>query len=213
MKLKLESKDQFLGRMAIKHKISLSGYPLSYYKKGNCLHVIACGIMFGKDKNKEELIKDAKIQPELINIEQNKDFIILTTKQPLFAEPTYNPKIIRVSPVIINHKEKMHTWELASFEKELLTRVYTFAKKHYNAQMLYLKQTKLSNISITNILPELTSKQMRALEIAVNNGYYNYPKNIKMEKLAEIMGISYSTYQAHLKKTEHRIIPSVYSKL
>jgi len=62
-------------------------------------------------------------------------------------------------------------------------------------------------------LPELTQKQKRALEIAINNGYYDYPKKIKMEKLAKIMGVSYSTYQQHLKTAEGKIVPSIYKEL
>jgi len=38
-------------------------------------------------------------------------------------------------------------------------------------------------------------------------------KKTKMEDLAKIMGISYSTYQAHLKKAEGKIIPEVYNDL
>ena len=213
MKLKLKSEDQFLGRMAIKHKVSMTGYPLSYYKDKKWLYVILCGIIFGEDKNKKELLKDIKKQPELVEIETKDDFIIAITKQPLFSEPVYNPQIIRPLPVIINHKEKKHIWHLASFDKNLLVNVHKFAKKHLEAELLKLKEEKISNISITSFIPELTKKQKRALEIAINNGYYDYPKKINMEKLAEIMGISYSTYQAHLKKAEGKILPEVYKEL
>ena len=213
MKLKLESKNQFLGRLAIKHKVSMTGYPLSYYKDKKWLYLIACGLMFGKEKNKKALIKDMNKQPELVKLETKNDFVIAITKQPLFTEPVNDPRIIRPAPVVINYKEKKHTWHLASFDKKVLTKVYTFAKKHLGAQLLKLKEERISNISITKLLPELTKKQKRALEIAINNGYYDYPKKVNMEKLAKIMGVSYSTYQAHLKKAEGQIIPSVYKEL
>ena len=213
MKLKVDSGKQFLGRMAIKHKVSMIGYPLSYYKDEKWLYLVACGIMFGPEKNKKELIKDIKKQPELIQLEVKNDFSILITKQPLFTEPLNDPQIIRPSPVIINHKEKKHTYTLASFDKTRLQKVFTFSKKFLGAEMLKLQQEKISNISITRLLPDLTKKQKHALEIAINNGYYDYPKKIKMEKLAKIMKVSYSTYQAHLKKAEGKILPSVYKEL
>jgi len=213
MKLRLESKDQFLGRMAIKHKVSMTGYPLSYYKDDKWIYLIACGFMFGKEKNKNAMFKDIKKQPEFVKIEIKNDFAIIITKQPLFAEPVYDPRIIRLEPVIINHKEKKHIWNLASFDKKLLTKVYKFAKKYLGAEILKLKEERISNISITRLLPELTKKQKQALEIAINNGYYDYPKKINMEKLAKIMKISYSTYQAHLKKAEGKIVPSIYKEL
>ena len=213
MKLRLESKDQFLGRMAIKHKVSMTGYPLSYYKDDNWIYLIACGFMFGKEKNKNAMFKDIKKQPEFVKIEIKNDFAIIITKQPLFAEPVYDPRIIRPEPIIINHKEKKHIWNLASFDKKLLVEVHKFAKKYLGGEILKLKYEKISNISITRLLPELTKKQKHALEIAINNGYYDYPKKINMEKLAGMMKVSYSTYQAHLKKAEGKILPSVYKEL
>ena len=213
MKLKVESKPQFLGRMAIKHKVSMTGYPLSYYKDDKWLYLVQCGFMFGKEENKKRIVKDAKKQPEFVRMEIKDDFAIIVTKQPLFTEPVWDPRIIRPAPTIINWKEKKHIWELASFDKKLLVKVYALAKKFLGAEMLKLKQEKISNISIVRILPKLTKKQRQAMEIAINNGYYDYPKKVNMEKLARIMKVSYSTYQAHLKKAEGKIIPSIYKEL
>ncbi|MBS3102476.1 helix-turn-helix domain-containing protein [Candidatus Woesearchaeota archaeon] len=213
MKLKLESKNQFLGRMAIKHKVSMTGYPLSYYKDNKWVYLIQCGFMFGNEKNKKQLYKDIKKQPELVELEVKNDFALLVTKQPLFTEPVWNPKIIRPMPVVINHREKKHTWHLASFDKKILMEVYKFAKKYLGVEMLKFKEEKISNISITHLLPELTEKQKHAMGLAIQYGYYDYPKKIELEKLAKIMKISYSTFQAHLRKAEGRIVPQIYKEL
>ena len=213
LKLKVGSRKQFLGRLAIKHKVSMTGYPLSYYKDEKHIYLIQWGFMFGKDENKKALIKDAKRQPELVKFELKDDFVILITKQPLFSEPLWNPKIIRPSPHIINHKERKHTWELASFDRRLLEDVIKFAKKYLGAEIMKFKQEKISHISITKPFPKLTKKQKQALELAINNGYYDYPKKINMERLAKMMKISYSTYQQHLKTAEGAIMPAVYKEL
>lgn len=212
LKLKLKAENQFLGSMAIKHKVSMTGYPLSYYKDKKHLYLIAAGFMFGDEKNKKALIKDLKKQSELIELEQTGDFIIIITKQPLFTEDAYDPKIIRPSPVII-HKDGYHIWDLASFDRKALEKVLAFAEKHLKAKILKFREEKISNINFTRLLPELTDNQKKALEIAINKGYYDYPKKIKMEKLAKIMNISYSTYQAHLKKAEGKILPGIYKEL
>ncbi len=213
MKLEIDSRTQFLGNIALKHKISITGYILTHYKDNKNIYSISAGFMFGDENNKKQLINDLKKQPELMNIDMNSDFAIIETIQPLIAEPLYNPKIIWIEPVIINYKLGKNIWHMASFDKKVLTNVYTMAKKHFEAKLIKFQKEKLTNISITSILPKLTKKQKEALEIAINNGYYNYPKNIKLEKLAKIMGISYSTYQAHLKKAEGRVIPDIYKKL
>ena len=212
LKLKLKPEGQFLGTMAVKHKVSMTGYPLSYYKDKKWLYLIVAGLMFGEEKNKKAFIRDIKKQSEFVKFEVNEDFLIAIVKQPLAAEPVYNPKIIRLSPIVVSSKG-YHIWDLASFDRKLLEKVIDFVEKHLKGEILKFKQEKIKNISFTKILPELTKKQKQALEIAISNGYYNYPKKINMEKLAKIMRISYSTYQAHLKKAEGKIIPEVSKEL
>ena len=213
LKLKVESKKQFLGKLAIKHKVSMSGYPLSYYKDDKFIYLIQCGFLFGKEKNKKDLLKDARKKTELVKLEIKNDFATFITKQPLFTEPFWDPRIIRPNPTIINYKEEKHIWDLASFDRKILENVFKFAKKYLGAEMLKFKKEKISNISITKLLPDLTKKQKQALELAINNGYYDYPKKITMEKLAKLMKISYSTYQQHLKTSESKIMPSIYKEL
>ena len=206
LKLKLEAKNQLLGSLAMKHEVSMTGYPLSYWKDKKFLYLMTAGFMFGEKKNKKALVRDVKKMSDFLEFEVSEDFVISVSKQPLFSEPAYNPKIIRVEPAIIN-KTGYHIWNLASFDRKALEEVLRFTEKYLGASVLYFRKESVSNISFTRLLPELTGNQKRALEIAINNGYYEYPKNIKMEKLAKKMGISYSTYQAHLKKAEGKLIP------
>jgi predicted DNA binding protein len=207
LKLKLPSGNQFMGRMAVKHRVSMTGYPLSYWKDKKSLYLIAAGFMFGEEENKKLLIKDMKKQPEHVESEQNGDFIIIISRQPLFTSAAYSPKIIRPSPVIIN-KDGFHIWDLASFERKLLEQVIDFAEKKLEAKILSFKQEKLLNITFMKLIPELTENQKRALELAINNGYYDYPKKTTLPEIAKKMKISYSTYQAHLKKAEAKILIS-----
>ena len=213
LKLVVDSRTQFLGRMALKHHVSITGYILTHYKDKNWIYSTACGFMFGNEKNKNDLIKDIKKQKEFVNLDFKNDFAIIVTKQPLIAEPMYDSRILWIEPTIINYKEGKNVWNMASFDRIVLQKVYTFAKKHFNAEIIKFKQEKISNISIISILPELTKKQKQALEIAISKGYYDYPKKSKLEYLAKLMNVSYSTYQAHLKKAEGKIMPSIYRKL
>lgn len=208
LKIKLDSKGQFLGEMAKKYKISMTGYPLSYWKDKKSIYLISAGFIFGEKSNKQELIKNIKKQFELIEFEQAGDFIIITTKQPLFSEPVYNSKIIRPNPVIIS-KDGYHIWDLASFDRKELEKVIEFSTKYLDAKILVFKQEKITNISFTKILPELTDNQKNAMQLAINSGYYDYPKKITLPELAKKMKISYSTFQAHLKKAEGKIFPTV----
>ncbi|MBS3074437.1 helix-turn-helix domain-containing protein [Candidatus Pacearchaeota archaeon] len=212
LKMRLSSEKQFLGGLAMKHNVSLTGYPLSYWKDRKWLYLVAAGFIFGEEKNKKALIKDIKKSKELVNIEINGDFAIMIIKQPLFSEAAYDPRIIRLTPVVIN-KTGYHIWDMASFDRKLLVKVLNFAEKYLDGKVIKFCEEKVSNIQFTHLLPELTKNQKKAMELAINKGYYNYPKQVKMEKLARIMGISYSTYQAHLKKAEGKLLPSIFEQL
>jgi len=212
LKLKLNSEKMTLGKLAIKHKVSMTGYPLSHYRKGNFIYDIAAGFLFGEEKNIKALLKDIKKDPNIIKIESKDNFLMVVLREHSFFEVVHDPRIIRPEPTIIN-KDGYHIWSLACFERKPLVRVLKMAEKKLDAEVLKFKEEKLDNISITKALPSLTKKQKKALEIAINGGYYEYPKKIKMEQLANRMGISYSTFQAHLKKAEGKIIPEIFRKL
>lgn len=212
LKLKLDSSKQLLGSLAIKHKVSVTGYPLSYWVHEKNLYLKSAGFMFGEEKNKKAFLKDLKKNKEIKEIEISGDLIINVSRQPLFTEPVYNPEIIRPNPVIIN-KEGFHIWDLASFNRKILEKVLRFAEEKLGARIISFKQEKIENIQFTKMLPNFTNNQRQALEIAINNGYYDYPKKIKMQELAKKMKISYSTFQAHLKKAEGKIIPSIFKDL
>ena len=212
LKLKLDSRNQLMGALAIKYGVSMTGYPLSYYKDKRYLYLISAGILFGEEKNKRALIRSLKKNPDVVKFEYDNDFLINVTRQLLFTEAVYSPEIIRPSPVVIN-KSGYHIWDLASFNRKVLERVLKFAEKRLGAEVLRFRQEKISNISFTKLLLELTVNQKRAMEVAINEGYYEYPKRVKMEVLAKKMGISYSTYQAHLKKAEGKILPEILKEL
>lgn len=212
MKLKLEAEKFFLASRAKKHNVSMTGYPLSYYKDDQFLYLIQCGFMVGEEKDKKALEKDIRKSKELVKLERNGDFALLITKQPLFTEPVYDPRIIRPSPVIF-HKEGYLIWELASFDKNLLTKVFEFGKKYFDAKLLKMEEEKISNISITRLFPKLTQKQKQALGLAIQHGYYDYPRKIQLKQLAKMMKIAYSTFQFHLRKAEGKIIPDIYKSL
>ena len=102
---------------------------------------------------------------------------------------------------------------LGSFDKKSLTNIYNIAKKNLGAELIKFKKEKITNITMTSALPEITNKQKQAFEIAINHGYFEHPRKIELKKLAKIMGVSYSTYQEHLRKAEAQIIPNVYKEL
>ncbi len=212
LKLKTEAKHQFLGQLALKHNISLIGYPLSFELNQKNVLVMVSGTLLGPKKNKEKFLAELKQSKKLLNLEVNNDFAIAKIQEPQYMKYLYNPNIIRVSPDIISNKGQ-HIWTLASFDRQVLSAIIKHISKKINPEILFFKEKNLSNITFTKVAPTLTSLQKKALEIAIQEGYYTYPKQVTLTTLAKIMKISYSTFQAHLKKAEGKILPNIYKEM
>jgi len=203
-KLRIFNEKNILIQLAKKYHITLTGYPLSYYKEKGKLYLFISGNIFGDEKNKRACLKAFQKDPRVKKVEIKKDFIISLMEQPLEIEAMYDPEIIHIRPVIVS-SEGYQDWEMASWNREKLGKAISVSKK-INGKLLKLKQEKISNISIRSILPELTSKQKNAFELALKNKYYEFPRQTELKELAKLMKVSISTYQAHLRKAEKKIM-------
>jgi predicted DNA binding protein len=208
LKLRLNCENFLIGQLAHKFNVDLTGYPLGYYKNKKDLLLTSAGLVIGEEKNKKALINFIKKSNNFSHIEISGDFIISVSKQPLYLERVYNPQFIRPSPDFISH-EGYHIWEIASWDRNSLKQVIDIAKKYYDGKILKLQKEKLSNISFTAFLPELSDKQKKAFELALNEDYYSFPRKIDMHKLAKLMKVSYSTYQEHLRRAESKLMPNL----
>ena len=99
-------------------------------------------------------------------------------------------------------------WDVTTSAKpEDILKLFEEAKRTFGAQIVKIKQEKVEDISLFSVSPHLTSQQKTAVELAVRSGYYDYPRKIKLEELAKMMKISYSTFQEHLRKAEQKLLP------
>ncbi|QGA68623.1 helix-turn-helix domain-containing protein [Sulfolobus sp. E11-6] len=53
---------------------------------------------------------------------------------------------------------------------------------------------------------ELTPYELRTLILAYKNGYFDFPRRIKSDKISKLINISKSTFTYHLRSAESRII-------
>jgi len=52
----------------------------------------------------------------------------------------------------------------------------------------------------------LTQRQHECYGLAIEHGYYNEPKSITIQALADVLGIARSTYQEHLQTAEIEVL-------
>ncbi len=193
--------------VAKKYNLTITAYPITSFKKNNKRYFIATATVLGDENSIKKCLIGIRKNKRVKKIERKKDFFMVLYERDNFLKELYNPEFIKVKPIVINNKGD-ETWEIGCFEKNPLMKLISFLKKQpIKFKLLKLKQEVLENIAIVNVIPDITKKQKKALQLAVNNGYYNYPKKVELKELAKLMNISYSTYQAHLKKAEGKLIP------
>ena len=204
------NKDSLISNLCKKYSVSVYGYPASY----NILNknvIINGSIVFNGLKNDiNNFVKELKKDHRFINIELNNNYGIMSVKQHIANSLIFSPDIIPIKPYEVN-KSGDYIFELGSWNKQSLTKlVENYRKYNFNIKLLWIKNIKPKNIFTISALTNLTDKQEHCLRLAIENNYYDYPRKITLEKLAEIAKISYSTYQFHLRKAEKKVIQKLH---
>ena len=216
-------KENELSKILRKNKVKVYYNPINNYIKNKRYYFIMAGLMEGDEEKIRDCfkelksLKNAKIgrRLELLEIEGN-FFTLITShtidsESKLFVRVAYNPSLIHYKPVIW-HEDGWEEFNVASMERKDIENLIKIGRTKYKLDLLEFKQSKIKNLGYLTILPELTDKQKKAFELAVKNGYYEYPRQIQLEKLAKISNLALSTYQAHLRKAERRLLPYISSR-
>lgn len=187
------------------NQISIIGYPLSHEIKNNQLYITGSGILIGDKTQIKNFVKAIKKDHRNKKIELNDNFAIFYAKQNIANQILYQPGVIHIKPSIVTKKGE-YIFELASWERKPLENIIK-TYKQFGAKLIFLKRQKISNIQTLNIHPSLTDKQKQCFQIAIENGYYDFPRKTDLKSLAKIAGISYTTYQFHLRHVEKKLMP------
>ncbi len=202
-----------LASRAKKHKINLRGYHLSSFKKGNKFFLLAAAQITGSEENKKAFLIDMKKDKRSAKIDMmTADFGFWLMEQHKTIEILYDPLILQVTPFIVSDNGD-NIWEIASWHKEKLMAVAKLIQSRlYGGKLISMKRSKITSITALSVSPTLTDKQRRSLELAIENGYYGYPRKIEAQELAKLMKISTSTYNFHLRNAEKKILPYLFQR-
>ena len=219
LKFKVFDEGNIFSSRTKKFNITIYYYPVNHYAEKNTYFFTAIGRLEGEEDNKKRFLRDlrklkksSKHRRWVISFEVKGDFFIgitahtRTAEMKTFVHTYYNPRFVHVKPCII-YPDGWEEAEIASLRKEDFKKILHFGKRLYNLKLLMMKEKEIGNIGFLGVMPELTDKQKQALELAYKEGYYEYPRRIELKKLAKLMRISLSTYQAHLRKAEKKLLP------
>ncbi len=216
LKIQVREKWNIYNEKTFKHKIKLYFFSQNHYEEHGKFYFAASGIIEGDERRKKAFLKELKSDRKVTYFEANNDFFSCTYAEPKTSQRAeavkiaYNPRLVFLKPVIID-EEGWELWEIASPKKADLDVFIKYAKslQDVESDLFYLKQQKIGSLMIYAMLPKLTGQQKTALILAVENGYYGYPRKITLEQLAKQMKLSVSTYQFHLAKAEGKLVPFV----
>ena len=198
-----------LGNRCEKYNVTLQSVAFSVFKQNGKTITSSMHYMSGAPKDINNFIKDLKKDKSVIRLDRKGDMFFLLEKADVKAVAYYTPKIIFVKPVLVR-SDGYETWEIGSWEKDEVSRFINQVKKRIkDFKLIKFHRVNIDNVFFPKLMPKLTEKQKRAIELAIQEGYYKTPRKIDLRKLAKLMGISLATYQQHLRAAEEKLIPNM----
>lgn len=82
-------------------------------------------------------------------------------------------------------------------------------KKKLQSVLQHLEDWKIIRIGNVNLqfdLEDLTPQQLKAVNLAIERGYFEIPKKVNLEELSTQMKLSRTTFLEHLRKAEKKIL-------
>lgn len=216
-KLKVKLKhDCIIGRRCKKFNVLDTGISFNIFKEEGKTFSPQIHTVHGDETDIKRFIKDLKKDRRIKNLEvEGNSFFCVEVRKENVPSTFKTERLIFIKPVFVD-KEGYETWEIASWSRENLADFYSHLEKDVHVedvQLLELMQTKLTDVYYPHLAPKLTTNQKRAIELAFEKGYYDYPRRSNMKKLAKIMKISTPTFFEHLKKAEKKLMPDVLDSL
>ncbi|MBI4453590.1 helix-turn-helix domain-containing protein [Candidatus Woesearchaeota archaeon] len=182
----------------------------SWYEK-NSYYISQRHTIEGNKENVDRFLKDLKKDKRIINLEMSKNTVFFIEKRKKGGIPSsyYNPRMFFVKPIFVDRKG-VEYWEMAAWKKEVLMKFVSGLKSEKDIKLTLEKfqNVKLDTIYFPKIMPKLSEKQKEAYQLAVEEGYYTFPRKSDLGDLAKLMKVSVSTFQEHLRKAEEKIMPS-----
>ena len=206
-KFKNWHKDCMIRPRCVKYNVADLVYLINYWTNKKKFYYTELHILQGKEEDIKNFIRDFEREKSIIKIEQKGNQLITLNYKSIkekYYSKLFDQRIIYLKPVI-QRTDGYEDWELACWEKEPLmniTQIPTFDMK-----ILFIKQVKYTDLFVPRILPKLSPKQKQAIELAVKNGYYEYPRRIDLEGLAKISKVKRQTLQENLRRAEKKIVP------
>ena len=108
-----------------------------------------------------------------------------------------------------------HGWEhytVIAFEESAIQAVYEDLESDREIEVLSktgLEETQIPHTMLApvdQLFDNVTERQLDALQLALDSGYYEQPRRTSVSDLAARTSVARSTYEEHLRKAENKLI-------
>jgi len=191
----------------VKYKVSDAVFLLSCWIEKNKFYYTEFHVLQGRHDDVRKFIKDFRKDKGIKKFEVEGNHIMTLNEESSEKEyysPVFDRRIVYIKPVM-QRADGYEDWEVASWNRDILMSLMKVPA--FDMKLISIQQVKIDNLFMPQIYPRLSPKQKDAIELAVKNEYYNFPRKVYLEKLAKISKVSRTTYEENLRKAENKIIP------
>lgn len=206
--------DCIIGNRCKKFNVIDTGISFNIYQEDGTTYSPQIHTVHGEENSVKQFLDDLRKDRRITNLEIEGDsFFCIEVRKEKVPSTFKTEKIVFVKPVIVD-KNGYETWEVASWKKEILMEFIKNLKNEIeDVNVLRITKTKLTDVYYPHLMPKLTSCQKRAIELAFENGYYDFPKKTSMDRLAKAMKVSIPTFCEHLNKAEKKLMPDIINSI
>lgn len=183
-------------------------YLLNAWSQDNYFYYSETHNLQGSEQNKIKFIKELKKGKTMVKFEEKGSQLFTLNKVEgwkIIFMPLWDKKIIQTKP-ILQKSDGTEIWELSSWEKKPLTHILERLPEEFEVHLLKMEKLKTTDIFIPMILPNLTKKQKRVIDLALEKGYFTYPRKCSLEDLSKLLELSKQTTRQHLRVAENKLI-------
>lgn len=198
-----------LAPLCKKYNITDFVYLVNAWEDKDFFYYSEAHILQGDEEQIKKFIKSLKKQKSMIKLEKKANFILTLEKKPKWMaayQPLWDKRIIQIKPVM-QKTDGTEIWEMACWDKQPLMQILERLPKEFKIKLKSIKQEKLNNIFLPQIFPKLSKKQKQVLDLAIKKGYFEFPRKINLQGLANKLSLSKQTIQQHLRIAEKKLIP------
>jgi predicted DNA binding protein len=209
LKMKFWHDGSLIIPMVQKYKLTILVFPMNRFSKGKDIFLTMGHIVLGEEENRQAYFAEILKNPKYENLEFEGNLVIYTLRAKKGAthlQMYLSPELIFTKPMVVK-PDGFEYLEVAALDKRVLTEFLKIAQKWVDIKLQKISKEKVRDLYIPHVMPDITEKQKFAIKLAYKNGYYAYPKQIEVQQLAKIAKLSPSTFQEHLRKAEHKLIP------